>query len=71
MTGINKVVIAADDPAAAGLLWGQVFDVPRRGIEILERLNTPDAKTFLAELAKGEPTARLTKEAKASLERMR
>ena len=27
VTGINKVVIVADDPAAAGVLWGQVFDV--------------------------------------------
>ena len=32
VTGINKVVIAADDPAAAGLLWGRVFDVPRHPI---------------------------------------
>lgn len=32
VTGINKVVIAADDPAAAGLLWGRVFDVPRHSI---------------------------------------
>lgn len=27
VTGINKIVIAADDPAAAGVLWGQVLDV--------------------------------------------
>lgn len=27
VTGINKVVIAADDPAAAGILWGRVLDV--------------------------------------------
>jgi len=27
VTGINKVVIAADDPAAAGILWGRVIDV--------------------------------------------
>jgi catechol 2,3-dioxygenase-like lactoylglutathione lyase family enzyme len=27
VTGINKVVVASDDPAAAGMLWGRVFDV--------------------------------------------
>ena len=27
VTGINKVVIAADDPAATGVLWGRIFDV--------------------------------------------
>jgi catechol 2,3-dioxygenase-like lactoylglutathione lyase family enzyme len=27
VTGINKVVIATDDPQAAGILWGRVFDV--------------------------------------------
>ena len=32
VTGINKVVIAASDPAATGWLWGQVFDVPRHPI---------------------------------------
>jgi hypothetical protein len=32
VTGINKVVIATDDPASTGLLWGRVFDVPRHPI---------------------------------------
>lgn len=32
VTGINKVVIATADPAATGLLWGRVFDVPRHPI---------------------------------------
>ena len=32
VTGINKVVIATADPAAVGLLWGRVFDVPRHPI---------------------------------------
>lgn len=32
VTGINKVVIATDDPPAVGLLWGRVFDVPRHPI---------------------------------------
>jgi catechol 2,3-dioxygenase-like lactoylglutathione lyase family enzyme len=27
VTGINKIVIAAADPAAAGVLWGEVLDV--------------------------------------------
>ena len=27
VTGINKVVIGADDPAATGALWGRIFDV--------------------------------------------
>ena len=27
VTGINKVVVATDDPIAAGVLWGRVFDV--------------------------------------------
>lgn len=37
---------------------------------LLERMNTPEARRFLEELAKGEPAARLTREAKASLERL-
>jgi hypothetical protein len=28
VTGINKVVIATDDPVATGILWGRIFDVP-------------------------------------------
>ena len=31
-TGINKVVIVADDPAAVAMAWAQVFDVPRHPI---------------------------------------
>jgi hypothetical protein len=37
---------------------------------LLERIGTPDAKQLLEEYAKGEPAARLTREAKASLERL-
>lgn len=40
VTGINKVVIAADDPAATGLLWGRVFDVPRHPIPGGVAINT-------------------------------
>ncbi len=40
-----------------------------RALEILERLDTPEAKLLLQKLAQGAPEARLTQEAKASLER--
>jgi WD40 repeat protein len=42
-----------------------------RAIEVLEQLNTPDACRLLEELASGMPEARLTKEAKSALDRMR
>ena len=42
-----------------------------RAIEVLERLDTPEARALLEELAKGDPDARLTHDAKASLERLR
>jgi HEAT repeat protein len=38
-----------------------------RGVEILERINTPEATELLKKLAKGEPEAVLTREAKAAL----
>jgi RNA polymerase sigma factor (sigma-70 family) len=41
-----------------------------RAVEILEGIGTPRAVEFLETLAKGAPAARLTKEAKASLERL-
>jgi WD40 repeat protein len=41
-----------------------------RAAEALERIDTPAARTLLADLAKGDPAARLTKEANASLERL-
>jgi hypothetical protein len=41
-----------------------------RGVEVLERAGTPEAKELLKELAKGSPQARMTLEAKASLERL-
>jgi hypothetical protein len=41
-----------------------------RAIEVLERLGTPEARQALETLAKGVPEARLTQEAKASLERL-
>jgi WD40 repeat protein len=42
-----------------------------RAIEVLEHLNTADAHQLLEELAAGMPEARITKEAKRSLVRMR
>jgi WD40 repeat protein len=39
-------------------------------VEALERMNTDEARKFLAELAKGQPGARLTKDAKLALERL-
>jgi WD40 repeat protein len=41
-----------------------------RAVEILERLGTSDARKVLENLATGAPEVRLTKEAKASLERL-
>lgn len=41
-----------------------------RALEVLEHIGTPDAQRVLNTLAKGAPTARLTQEAKASLERL-
>jgi hypothetical protein len=41
-----------------------------RGLEVLEHIGTPEAKQVLQNLAKGAPEARLTQEAKASLERL-
>jgi WD40 repeat protein len=40
-----------------------------RAVEVLERIGTAPARKVLEELAKGAPNARLTREAKASLER--
>jgi hypothetical protein len=40
-----------------------------RAVEVLEKIGTPEARTLLEGLAKGYPAARLTREAKASLDR--
>jgi hypothetical protein len=42
-----------------------------RAVEALEGIDTAEARALLAELAQGDPAARLTREAKASLERLR
>jgi hypothetical protein len=41
-----------------------------RGIEVLERIATPEARQLLLKLADGAPSSRLTREAKASLKRL-
>jgi hypothetical protein len=41
-----------------------------RGVEVLERIGTPEAQEVLEMLAGGAPEARLTREAKAALERL-
>ncbi len=41
-----------------------------RGIEVLEHIGTSEAEQLLQTLAQGAPEARLTQEAKASLERL-
>ncbi len=41
-----------------------------RGVEVLERIGTPKARQLLEKLLRGVPEARLTQEAKASLERL-
>jgi WD40 repeat protein len=40
-----------------------------RAVEVLERIGSPAARKVLGELARGAPLARLTKEARASLQR--
>jgi hypothetical protein len=41
-----------------------------RGVEVLEQAGTPEARRLLESLARGDPQARLTREAKACLERL-
>lgn len=53
--------------SAGSLMGNELAD--RRGIELLESLGTTEAREFLEELAKGEPTAHLTREARRALER--
>jgi WD40 repeat protein len=41
-----------------------------RALEVLEQIGTPEARQFLAKLSKGIPEARLTRDAKAALQRL-
>jgi len=43
---------------------------PLRAVEALEHIGNPEAQDMLKKLATGDPEARLTQEAKASLERL-
>ena len=42
----------------------------RRAVEVLERVETEEARRVLEAMAKGVPEARLTREAKAALSRL-
>jgi hypothetical protein len=41
-----------------------------RGVEVLERIGSPEARAWLTALAKGDPISRATREAGAALQRM-
>jgi hypothetical protein len=41
-----------------------------RALEVIEQIGTPEARQLLQELAQGAPAARLTREARASLDRL-
>src|SRR5262249_28966989 len=58
LEGLEKVEASAD--------WVQTG----RALEVLEQLGTPEARAYLLTLAEGASEARLTLEAKASLERL-
>lgn len=60
-------LLAALNPA--GLLRGEPLRAVR-AIQVLERIGSPEARDVLTVLAEGLPKARLTREAKAALERI-
>ena len=41
-----------------------------RAVEVLEKVGTPEARQVLEDLARGDPAAALTREARASLDRL-
>ncbi|MCI0376393.1 MAG: PQQ-binding-like beta-propeller repeat protein [Gemmataceae bacterium] len=58
---LQKLAQALDSPEHLQML---------RGIEALEHMRTADAQSLLKELSRGAPTARITRAATASLERL-
>jgi hypothetical protein len=62
----RRVERLLDDLSAGSA--AQVYE--SRALEVLERIGSPDARRLLNTLAGGVPEARLTQEAKASLERL-
>jgi dipeptidyl aminopeptidase/acylaminoacyl peptidase len=60
---VNALLAKSATPSPAALR-------DSRTVQVLERLGTPESRSLLAALAGGEPGARLTEEAKASLGRL-
>jgi hypothetical protein len=63
---LEKLLAILENPVLSGEKLQAV-----RGIEILERINTPEAKTLLEKLSKGVPESYLTQEARFACERMK
>ncbi len=61
-----KQLLAKLDRQAPSLEVMQIL----RAIEVLEHIGTPEAKEVLDKLTKGAPSARITEDAKASLQRL-
>jgi hypothetical protein len=62
---LKQLIEGLAKPAPGGEVVRQV-----RAIEVLEQINTANARQLLQELAKGAAGARLTEEARASLDRL-
>jgi dipeptidyl aminopeptidase/acylaminoacyl peptidase len=58
-------ILGQIDPALSGNLLREI-----RAVEVLEQGGTPEGRQLLQLLSRGAPEARLTREAKASLERL-
>jgi hypothetical protein len=63
--------ILADTKVQEGIITSLDYLRALRALEILERIGTPESRQALNELAKGAQAATLTREAKASLERLK